>query len=182
MTFGQLKKWSGDGIGLFFWTWMFFYRHLSLVALSLIPSTFRLMQMWSSLQTPMWMELVVASTRVLLFLLMLSLMAGTDLRALFRQDFWDSCGKRIARHLERSWPHPIIAQIVVFVVLMYGLMNLLIEFVLNLGAVPWTMSLLGIESYEHEAAYNAILFFIKNMSIIPLSMVYILRMCGVGGK
>lgn len=182
MTFGQLKEWGVAGIGLFFWTWKFFYSHLSFVALSLIPSTFRLIQMWNKLQTPLWMEIVVESTRVILFLLILSLMAKTGIKALFQKEFWDGCGKSVALHLERNWPHVFIAQMVVFVVVMYWFMNILIEFVLTKGTVPWTMSLLGIESYDHESAYNAILFFIKNMTIIPMSMVYILRMCGIGVK
>lgn len=180
MTFRQLNEWSAAGIGLFFWTWMFFYSHLSLVALSLIPSTFRLIQMWNRLQTPLWMEIVVESTRVVLFFLILSLMAKTDIQALFRKEFWDNCGKSVAVHLERNWPFVFISQIVVFVVVMYWLMNILFEFILNQGTVPRTMSLLGIESYDNESAYNAMLFFIKNMTIIPMSMAYILRMCGVG--
>jgi hypothetical protein len=182
MTFGQLTRSGLAGIRLFFWTWKFFYSHPSLVLLSLIPSTFRLIQMWNDLQTPLWMEIAVESARVVLFFLILSLMAKTEFRRVFRKQFWDGLGKRAGAHLERNWPHVFLAQIVVFVVLMFCLMNVVIEFVLGLGTVPRIMSLLGIESYDDESAYNALLFFIKNMTNIPMSMVYIMRMCGVGIK
>lgn len=50
----------------------FFYGHLSLVALSLVPSSFRAYQMWHHLDTPFWMEAAVELTRVVLFLMMIA--------------------------------------------------------------------------------------------------------------
>ncbi|CAG7659065.1 hypothetical protein PAECIP111802_07316 [Paenibacillus allorhizosphaerae] len=40
------------------------------------------------------------------------------------------------------------------------------NFGLNQGTVPWIMSLLGIESYDNESAYNAILFFMVMLNFI----------------
>jgi len=53
---------------------------------------------------------------------------------------------------------------------------------LNRDSVGWVMPVLGISTYEYVSAYAALLFFLKNMSVIPLSMAYIAKMLGVGIK
>lgn len=178
----QFKKWITAGLGLHYSVFVFFYSHLSLVILSLIPATFRFVQMWHESRTPIWMEGAVEGTRVVIFLLMIAFLEKTEITSLFKKDFWEKWNQQFTEHFERNWPRTIVPQIVAFIIVMYLLMNTLIEFFLSLGTVPGVMSLLGIEHYDSEVAYTAVLFFVKNMTIIPMSMVYILRLCGFGSS
>ena len=91
---------------LVFWTAAFFYRHLSLVALSLIPSVLRAIQMWNELHTPFWMEIAVALSRVFLFALILAKMADTNLGAVFRKVFWDSWNNSLTAQIKKTGRTP----------------------------------------------------------------------------
>jgi len=169
-----------DGVRLFVWSIGFFYRHLSLVLLSLIPSTFRFIQMWNDLNTPLWMEIAVESTRVVLFLLILALMHRSGFRDVFDSALWKRWQRSLKIELERNWPVTFLAQIAVFIIGLYVLMNTTLEWLLNPAFMKGYMVLLGMEEYDYDQVYTAALFFLKNMSVIPLSMVYILRMLGAG--
>lgn len=179
-TSRQLKQWSKEGIGLFFWTFAFFYSHLGLIILSLVPALFRMIQMWNELQTTVWMEIVVESARVVLFFVMIPLIAKTGVPSLFHKPFWTALSQRMTVQLQRNWPQVMLAQFIVFLIAMYWLMNTLFELLLGEWTVSMIMNVVNITQYDYDSAYNAILFFLKNMSIIPMSMAYILRMSGVG--
>ena len=169
-----------NGVQLLFWSIAFFYRHLSLVLLSLIPSTFRFFQMWHDLNTPMWMEIVVESTRVVLFFLILALMHRSGFRDVFNAALWQRWQRGLKIELERNWPLTFLAQIAFFIIGLYVFMNSTLEWLLNPTFMKGYMRLLGVETYDYDQVYTAALFFLKNMSVIPLSMVYILRMLGAG--
>src|SRR5690606_5940656 len=61
-----LMKTGIAGIQTFTSSIAFFYRHPSLILLSLVPSSLRFYQMWNHLQTPAWMEVAVLAARLLL--------------------------------------------------------------------------------------------------------------------
>lgn len=166
-------------VRLLFWSISFFYRHPSLILLSLIPATFRFIQMWID-QTPIWMEVIVESARVVLFLLIIALMSQEKFKAVFTQPLWKRWNQSLKIELERNWPLTFTAQILVFIIGLYWLMNSLIEWLLNPAFISAVMSLIGVETFNYEQVYTASLFFLKNMSVIPLSIVYILRMLGLG--
>ena len=69
---GRWREWFTEGAGLFLWTAAFFYTHAGFVVLSLVPASFRAVQMWRELNTPMWMEIVVELSRVVLLALILA--------------------------------------------------------------------------------------------------------------
>jgi hypothetical protein len=168
------------GIRLFVWSIAFFYRHPGLVLLSLIPSTFRFIQMWNELHTPAWMEIIVESTRVLLFFYIFALMSNSKFNAVFKQAIWKRWNHSLKIELERNWPVTFMAQVLVFVIGLYWLMNSAIERLLNPSFVAWFMAIFGMETYSYDRVFTASLFFLKNMTVIPLSIVYILRTLGVG--
>lgn len=176
----HMKQGFMEGIRLFFWTFAFFYRHLSLVILSLVPSLFRVMQSWNQFQTPIWMEVMVEISRVVLFFLMIAIMMNRSVKDLFQRKFWESVQKNFDITIRHHWPHVIIFQILIFIICLYWLMNSLFEFLLNKATVQIIMSLIHIEEYDDLTARDSLLFFLKNMSIIPMSMVYLLRMFGIG--
>jgi hypothetical protein len=175
-----IRQAVSSGVHLFFWSIGFFYRHLSLVLISLIPSTFRFIQMWRDLNTPLWMEIVVESTRVVLFLLILALMHRSGFRDVFDSALWQRWQRNLKIVLEHNWPATFIAQIAVFIIGLYIVLNTTLEWLLNPSFMKGYMWLLGIETYDYDQVYRAALYFLKNMSVIPLSMVFILRMLGAG--
>jgi hypothetical protein len=176
----KIRQAFTEGIRLFFWSIAFFYRHPSLVLLSLIPSAFRFIQMWNELRTPMWMEVIVEFSRVVLFFLVIARMSGSKLNAVFNQALWKRWNHSLKIELERNWPLTFIAQMAVFVIGLYWLMNSIIEWLLNPSIVTWLMAVFGAEPLHYDQMYTACQFFLKNMSVIPLSIVYILRMLGMG--
>lgn len=168
------------GLRLFFWCIFFFYRHPSLVLLSLIPSTFRFIQMWNDLHTSIWMEVIVEFSRVVLFFLVIARMSESKFQAVFKQALWKRWNHSLKIELERNWPFTFLAQIFVFVIGLYGFLNSMIEWLLNPVFVTWLMAAFGVETFHYDQIFTAALFFLKNMSVIPLSIVYILRMLGLG--
>lgn len=169
-----------EGIRLLVWSISFFYRHPSLVLLSLIPSTFRFIQMWNDLYTPIWMEGMVESSRVVLFFLVIARMSKAKFQAVFQQELWKRWNYSLKIELERNWPVTFLAQLFVFVIGPYWLMNSAIEWLLHPAFVTWLMGAFGVETSLYDQMFTACLFFLKNMSVIPLSIVYILRMLGLG--
>jgi len=175
----KLRTALTEGIRLFFWSISFFYRHPSLVLLSLIPSTFRFIQMWND-RVPVWMEVIVESTRVVLFFLAIAIMSESKLRAVLGHELWKRWNHSLKVELERNWPFTFLAQILVFAIGLYGLGNSVIEWLLHPAFVTWLMAALGFETFDYDQVFTASLFFLKNMTVIPLSIVYILRMLGAG--
>lgn len=177
---GNVQQALGAGIRLFFWSIQFFYRHPSLILLSLIPSTVRFIQMWNDLRTPFWMEIVVESTRVVLFFLIFALMSKSALRDVFGKEVWRRWNDSLKIELERNWPVVFLAQTAVFLIGFYWLMNSTLEWLLNPTFVNWLASIVGAASFDYDQFFTSALFFLKNISVIPLSIVYILRMLGAG--
>jgi len=174
----KILVWSKIGMGTFTSTVIFFYSNVPLVLISIIPSSFRSYQMLHHLDTPVWMEIFVGLTRILLFMLIIAWLSKNKTKELFRKEFWDRLGKVASIEMKRNWPHIFLAQLIVFLIFLYGLMNLLIQLIVGLSLVPLT-GLLDIQDYDQESLRYSLVFFLKNMSVIPLSMVYILKMCGV---
>jgi hypothetical protein len=71
-----------------------------------------------------------------------------------------------------------IAQLAVFIVLLYGLMNLLLQWATRL-LLDSVIQLPGLQTEDRSAAQDALLFFLRNMCNISLSMVYVLHMAGL---
>ena len=170
--------WLSKGFRTFVRTLVFFYSHPLLIVISLIPSVFRAIQILQEMQTPIWMEIGVESSRFLLFVLMLVLLEKTGFHSLNRSEFWERLQKTSAAHTQKNWPKLLIAEIVVFIILMYGLMNGLIELAVNTVLLPMSVSILQVS--ETQALHDAWVFFLKNLSVIPMSMAYMLRVLGVG--
>ncbi|PWU69840.1 MULTISPECIES: hypothetical protein [Gracilibacillus] len=177
MELSTIWRYGKTGLKTFLLSLQFFYSHLSLLSLSLIPALFRTYQMWND-QTPIWLEIIVELTRVVLILLMIRLMSKSSFRRLRQRSFWDNLVEICTIQVKRNWPYRFIAQIIVFVVLLFGLGNFLISLIVNQTLDP-LMGMIGLQAYEYSHAHDAYLFFLKNMSVIPLAMVYILKMCGV---
>jgi hypothetical protein len=168
-----------QGLKTLFSSITFFYSHLILVVLSLIPSTFRAIQMWHELNTPVILEIIVECTRVILFILMISLLSQLHLKELFNKPVLNTLMAQWSQRLKANWPHTTLAQIAVFIIVLYFLANLLISTIVNITIEP-LMALLKISSENLGQAEEAYRFFFKNMTIIPLAMVFTLKIFGAG--
>jgi|GEM_PF-425333 hypothetical protein len=177
---GRWREWFTEGAGLFLWTAAFFYTHAGFIVLSLVPASFRAVQMWRELNTPMWMEIVVELSRVVLLTLILARLEKMPVRLLLRKAFWNDFRTRCAAHLGRNWPHVLIAQFAGFLLFMYGLMNELIDVIVNDWTVDAVLAIAGFGHDKREAVSNAMVYFLKNMSVISMTMVYLVRMIGFG--
>lgn len=175
MNISEVWKYSKIGIETFLTSIVFFYSHLTLILVSLIPSLIRSFQMWNA-DTPFWLEGIVLITRIFLFLLILSILSKVKISELKNKSFWDRFFQSFTNQLNKNWPYGFIAQIAAFIILLYGLGNLFI--MLLSGLFEPTLELMGIQPVDPDAAYNASVYFLKNMSVIPLAIVYILVMCG----
>lgn len=178
MAIKKILDWSMEGINTFLSSVVFFYSHAELVLISLIPSLFRSFQMGHNLDTPLWMEFVVELTRIILFLLIVGRLSEVGVKKMFQKEFWNRLGNVCSIQIEKNWPHIFIAQLIVFIVILFGLMNLLIQLTVSISLSTF-MDFFDIQN-NYETAYNAFLFFLKNMSVIPLSMVFVLKMSGIG--
>lgn len=180
MNFSSLWRYGKYGMDTLLSSICFFYSHVTLLLISLIPSCIRAFQMWNHLQVPILFEVIVESARIILFLFMICLMSKAKIKSLLEKDFWQRLRDSCSMHLQKNWPLVFIAQIVIFVLFLYGLGNLMINTIVN-SSLSTILDMLKINSVEHAAdsAHNAYLYFLKNMSIIPISLVYMLNMFGV---
>ncbi|ARA98188.1 MULTISPECIES: hypothetical protein [Geobacillus] len=176
MRISDVLKYGKIGLETFGASILFFYSHLSLLLISLVPSLSRAFQMLMD-ESPIWLEVIVTLTRVFLFLMMISLMSKSNLNELKEKQFWDKLMQSCSTYFNKNWPYGFISQMIVFIVLLTGLGNLLI--ILISGLFTSTLEWLDIKPAEPTAAYDACVYFLKNMSVIPLALVYVLKMCGV---
>lgn len=151
----------------------FFYSHLTLLLVSLIPSTIRAIQMLHE-DTPVLLEGVVFITRIFLFIIIIIIMTKSNLHELRNKSFWDKITNSSANEFKKNWPYGFLAQIIVFVVFLFGIGNLLIVLFSHLF-----VEIISFPSFDTDAVYNASVYFLKNMSVIPLTMVYIIYICGL---
>lgn len=136
--------------------------------------------MWHEMRTPAILEAIVEAVRILLFCCMISFMVKVPLGQLFQKHVWETIGTACSLHLKNSWPNRFLAEIAIFVLFLYGLGNGLLAAIAHL-AQPVVLNLLDIPETEQaaKAVYNACLYFLKNMSVIPLTPVYMLFMLGI---
>lgn len=181
MNTTELLRYGKTGLNTLVDSITFFYRHVSLLIISLIPAGIRLYQMWNELKTPFWLEVIVEIARLFLCLVMIAYLTNANWQTMRKKRFWKQLATTCSFHLQKHWPHVFLAQIAVFFICLYAIGNLAVTMVVQLSLVP-ILNLLNIAATEHalEAGHNAYVFFLKNMSIIPLTIVYMLNMFGVG--
>ncbi|MCM3718090.1 hypothetical protein [Fictibacillus phosphorivorans] len=91
--------------------------------------------------------------------------------------FWEKLTHSWSIHFTKNWPYGVVAQIIVFIVILFGLGNVVIMLIslLFLSILEW----MGIQPSDPSALYDACVYFLKNMSVIPLSLVYMLNIFGL---
>ncbi len=176
MKLTEILRFCKIGIETFLSSIQFFYGHMILLIISFVPSLIRAFQMWFQ-DTPLWLEVIVGLARVLLFLVIISIMSNHALSELRQKKCWEKIAQTCSLQFEKNWPYGFISQIFAFIILLYGLGNLLIVLFSSLviSALEWS----GINITNPTALYNAWIYFLKNMSVIPLAIVFILKMCGM---
>lgn len=141
-------------------TLAFFYSNPALVLISLLPSCLRAYQMLYHLNTSFWVEILVGLSRMILFLLIFAYLSKSEAKELLQKGFWDEFGKVASKQMSINWPYVFIAQSIVFVVVLFGLMNLLVQLIVEISFTP-LVNLLDIPYYDHNASRKALVFFLK---------------------
>jgi len=164
--------------GLLVWSTGFYFFHLVLIAISIIPSAIRVAQMLNRryLTSPA-LEAIAGLSRVVLVFAIISVGAHVSSEALFSGQaltvLWYNAFMFATEHWEA-----IIVQVILFS-LLFGLLNLLIRrAVTRMAATAYVQRRIG-ESGDTSAIQDAVLFLIKNAVIIPVSLVYMLRVLRV---
>ncbi len=160
------------GLETFLISIRFFYRHFSLVIISLIPSIIRAYQMLNP-GTLVWLEGIVWIARGFLVLLIIRILPNRKINQLNDKHVWDKLCKACSIQLKRNWPYGFFAQIIAFFILLFGFGNLLIMF------ISWLFASIVALTDDSDTVYQACVFFLKNVSIIPLKIVYFLNVCGL---
>lgn len=168
--------WSKVGLRTMSTSMRFFYGHTTLIIISLVPSLSRAMQMLY-FHHSILLELIVTVTRIALFLFIISYMTKTPLAKLTNGDFWAKLLQTSSKRFEHYWPYGTIVQLIVFVVFLFGVANGLIYIFSHLFI--YTIQQMYGGNIPLDALHNASVYFLKNMSVIPLSLVYIAMMFGV---
>lgn len=156
-----------------------FYGHVSILLLAFIPSFIRAFQMLQNLETPFILEIIVQITRLTMFIIMISLLENRTFDAIKRKEFWDEVLSNASIKLKEHFPRVFIAQFVIFILLLAGLGNFIIEIVVQYS-LSNIVELLNLKGYDEQAVHDAYVYFLKNMSVIPLAMVYVLKVFGIG--
>ncbi|WP_228409487.1 hypothetical protein [Radiobacillus deserti] len=135
--------------------------------------------MLQNLDTPLILELVVESTRIIMFVLMVPLLEKREYAVIKQKTFWDELLASASLKLKNNFPHIFIAQLVIYILILAVLGNVLIRILVN-SSFLYIIELFSLDGYAESAVYHAYLYFLKNISIIPLTMVFVLKVIGVG--
>jgi len=88
MNTTELLRYGKTGLNTLVDSITFFYRHVSLLIISLIPASIRLYQMWNELKTPFWLEVIVEIARLFLCLVMIAYLTNANWQPMRKKRFW----------------------------------------------------------------------------------------------
>ena len=91
MKRSEVLRYSKIGMETLLTSIKFFYSHISLLCVSLIPSVIRAIQMLNP-SAPFWLEGIVFITRCFLFVLIIIMMTKSKINDLRDKNFWDKLG------------------------------------------------------------------------------------------
>ncbi|RAL26382.1 hypothetical protein [Thermoflavimicrobium daqui] len=117
--------------------------------------------------TPFILEVITELTRVVLFLYILAFGRKISLRSIFTTDVWTSLSQDMKKI---KWQE--LAWHLVFFAIFAAIINGIISLITSEPIVLSFIDLTHITSFEPEEVKNAIYFVIKNMTIIPWTIVY----------
>lgn len=176
MTNLNFTYWSRVGFHTLFTSIRFFYKHGTLLIISLIPAFCRAIQMLS-FNNSILLEGIVSIARITLFVFILSFLTKVPLHKLKSNEFWTKLFHLSSKKFEKYWPYGVVAQIIVFIVFLFGVGNGLIYLISHLFIHIVQPYIIG--GIEVTALYYASVYFLKNISVIPLALVYIVHLFGV---
>ena len=165
-------------VNLLIWSIGFYFSHLLLIAISIIPSAIRMSQMLNKRYlTSHALDAIAGLSRVVLVFAIIGVGAQVSSEALFS-------GQALAVLLYSSfifatehWGEILVQS--VFFGLVFGLLNLLITFAIKRVVASRHVERLASAGRDISALGEAVRFVIKNAIVIPISLAYLLRMLRV---
>jgi hypothetical protein len=162
-------------VGLLVWSIGFYFSHLLLIAISIIPAAIRMAQMLNKkyLTSPL-LEAITGLSHVVLVFAIIGVGAQVSSEALFSGQALAILLYNAFVFAKEHWGEILVQS--AFFGLLFGLLNLLIAFGIKRVAASDQVERLAGAGGDVSALGEATRFVIKNAIVIPLSLVYLLGM------
>ena len=165
-----------SGISLFGWSAAFYVSHLSLVLLSTLPAAVRTYQIYHG-NTPFALEVLVEMLRLVLVAAMIycgSGRSGPLIAAETWRTIWKSAFARTAEIAKEQWVKAAVKYAVVIALML--VFNKCVDFVFTANNARAVMDGLSIGGLDAAPAAQAGKYFVKNIFVIPVTLVSVLRL------
>jgi len=165
-------------VSLLVWSIGFYFSQLLLITISIVPSAIRVAQMLNKryLTAPA-LETIAGLSRVVLVFAIIGVGAQVSTEALFSGEALAVLLYSAFMFATEHWEEILVQS--VFFGLLFGLLNLLITFAIKRVAASHQVERLVGADGDVSALGEATRFVIKNAIVIPISLVYLLRMLRV---
>jgi hypothetical protein len=162
-------------VDLLVWSVGFYFSHPLLIAISIIPSIIRMAQMLNKRYlTSHALDAIAGLSRVVLVFAIIAVGAQVSSEALFSGEALAVLLYNAFIFVTEHWGEILVQS--VFFGLAFGLLNLLIAYAIRRVVASDQMERLAATGRDVTALGEATRFVIKNAIVIPVSLVYLLRM------
>ena len=160
------------------WSAVFYITHPILIAISIIPAAIRAAQMLKNKYlSSHLLEALAGISRVVLVFAIIAVSAPSGIAGVLSGQALAESFYQSFQYVKAGWPG-ILLQLVLFA-LLFGLINLLINYVVGKVSSAKLANGPKAGSRELTPGGNAVLFVIKNTLVIPISMIYLFRVLGI---
>lgn len=168
----------GPAIRALGWSAGFYCSHALLPLLATLPALLRSYQLYSRSFAPA-LEVVVALARVAVFLAIVAVGRGISLGSTVSRATWEGIVEEVAASSQGRWG--VIAAQVATVLTLVLLFNRVTEQAVSAPAVAALLEERGLDPAGAPRARDAALFAVKNILVIPLWVICLLRILRVVG-
>jgi hypothetical protein len=160
------------------WSAAFYFTHFILIAISIVPAAIRAVQMLhNKYLSSNALEAVAGIARLVLIFAIIGVGVKAGLAGVLSGQALTESIYQSFRYARVNWPS-IILQVLLFA-LLFGLINLLIAYVVKRVSTAKLSQSPEAGSSRKTSVGNAVLFVIKNTLVIPIGMIYLLRVVGM---
>lgn len=162
-------------VSLLVWSVGFYFSHPLLLAISIIPSTIRMAQILNKRYlTSHALDAIAGLSRVVLVFAIIAVGTQVSSEALFSGEAIAVLVYNAFMFATEHWGEILVQSI--FFGLAFGVLNLLITYAIKRVVAAKQMERLAATGRDVPALGEATRFVVKNAIVIPVSLVYLLRM------
>lgn len=149
---------------------LFIYQRVRLFGVALTTAVFAAVQVWYDGQYNDAIAVLLAFTRLWLFGLILTTITGHSLHRVSQVSFWKDLYGRMRWRISRLGWHRYFIELLFMLIIIISFGNFLVIQMSNLAVMVLAQS--------DPRAFPAIRSFFNHITIIPITMVYLMRMFG----